>query len=492
MRNTKLSIARGLGDAALKAGRQEWIRASLPPSVRERLADATSGLITQSTGDLVDDWSRPLLGASRRSVGPMAAALPREVTGCRSGRVQASTIELHPDAPRCLLVAASLDVARGMDEMVAFLALGLQSHGLRTAVLLTPSTPEHEVIARLAPVLSAAGIEVAQAPEPAARRWIRRWAPDVISSHEAPSWVLEEARSMDVPYVRVLHGMFSLFDCDWAVEAERSRDMAAIVAVSEIVRRQYLRAVPTFAEERIITIPNGVDLQRRAPHDRATARATLGLNDEFLFVCLARHDANKNQFGLVSAFDEVAARHPDAHLLLAGHVGQPRYSMQVRRERDKLACRDRVHLRDHVSDPAFVLAAADGFVLNSFFEGGPIVTMEALQAGIPVVASDVGAVRDQLGPDPTRGFLIPNPLGDPLKVNWTTIASACYERQINRDELVEAMCSLVREREERAANREQLAAESAARFDPAHCLRAHAGLLHSCVTERVLDYERAA
>jgi glycosyltransferase involved in cell wall biosynthesis len=376
-----------------------------------------------------------------------------------------------------------------MDEMVVFLALRLRSHGFRTAVLLSPSTPKHDVKARLAPMLSAAGIEVAVAPEPDARQWMRRWAPDVISAHEAPSWVLDEASSLGVPYVKVLHGMFSLFDCDWNAETERSQDMAAIVAVSDLVRHQYLRGVRTFPSERIVTIPNGVDDQRRIPHDRSAARAALGLRDEFLFVCLARHCPQKNQFGLMCAFDEVAARHPEAHLLMAGQVGEPVYATHVRQAWERLAERDRVHLRDHATDPALVLTAADGFVLNSFFEGWSLASMEALHAGVPVIASDVGGAREQLGTDPSRGYLIGNPLGDPLEVNWKTIGPVCYTRQANREELVEAMCALVRERKHREAGREELAAESAARFDPDHCLRAHANLLHSCVAGDVLSLD---
>jgi glycosyltransferase involved in cell wall biosynthesis len=441
-------------------------------------------------GDLVDDWSRPLVDEGGRP--PMAAAPRAEVGVPGSSNVRAVATELPADAPRCLLATASLDVARGLDEMVAFLAVGLRSHGFRTAIVVSPAAPGEEINAGLVPVLSAAGIEVVVAPEPAARQWIRKWAPDVISSHEPPDWVLDEARSLAVPYVRVLHGMNSLFECDWTAEVERSRDMAAIVAVGEIVRRQYLRGVPAFNSERIVTIPNGVDDRRRVRHNRQEARAAFGLRDEFLFVCLARHDSNKNQFGLVSAFDEVAARHPETHLLMAGQVGQPRYCMQVREERDRLAARDRIHLRAHAPDPALVLAAADGFVLNSFCEGGPLVTMEALHSGVPVVASEVGGVREQLGTDPSRGYLIRNPLGDPLEVDFTAIATACYARQINRDELIGAMSALVTERDTRAARRGELAAESAERFHPDHCLRAHADLLHSCVTGHIVSAEQAA
>jgi glycosyltransferase involved in cell wall biosynthesis len=483
-----MSLARVLGDAALKAQRQSWIRACVPPSMRRRLGAAASGAMKQSPGDLVDDWSRPLLGPGSPLPFPTTASPSAELVAPHRSLASATDVNIHRDAPRCLLATNSLDV-NGMDEMVALLALRLRSHGLRTAVLVAPSTPKQLAKGRLAGVLSAAGIEVAVEDEPAARQWIRSWAPDVISSNDAPDWVLDEARSIAVPYVKVLHGMYALFDCDWTAEAERSRDMAAVVAVSDIVRRQYLRGVPDFPSERIVTIPNGVDDRRRVPHDRPAARSALGLNDEFLFVCLARYDSNKNQFALMAAFDEVATRHPEAHLLMAGRVGEPVYSTQVRKAWRRLAFRDRVHMRDHASDPALLLAAADGFVLNSFFEGGPLVTMEALHAGVPVVTSDVGGARDQLGTDPSRGYLIRNPLGDPLEVNWSTIGSACYARQINRDDLIEAMCALVREREHRAATRRALAAESAKRFHPDHCLRGHANLLHSCVAGRTLTGE---
>lgn len=499
MSKYSMSISRVLGDAALNAQRQGWIRAFLPASARRRLSASTAGLIKRSTGELVDDWSRPLIGPSSRMATPTTAALPTEVVRPHLTGIHTTEAALPPEAPRCLLATSALDNG-GMDRVVAFLALRLRSHGLRTAVLHTHASVEEGVKGRLGRMLSEAGIEVAVAQQAAARQWIRDWGPDVISSHDTPDWVLDEARTIAAPYVGVLHGMHSLFDCDWNAEAERSRDMTAIAAVSEINRQQYLRGVPTFPSERIVTIPNGivtiingVDDRPLARHDRLSARATLGLQEEFLLVCLARHCSQKNQFGLLSAFDEVAARHPEAHLLLAGRVEEPVYVTQLRRERDRLVASDRVHLRDHATDTPLVLAAADGFVLNSFFEGWALASMEALYAGVPVVSSDVGGAREQLGTDPSRGYLVGNPLGDPLEVNWTTIGPVCYRRQqTNREELIDAMCALVREREQRAARREELAAESGARFDPDHCVRAHADLLHSCVTGSMGRCKQAA
>jgi glycosyltransferase involved in cell wall biosynthesis len=116
--------------------------------------------------------------------------------------------------------------------------------------------------------------------------------------------------------------------------------------------------------------------------------------------------------------------------------------------------------------------------------------MEALHAGVPVVASDVGGAREQLGEQGERGHLIRNPLGDPLNVNWKTMRSACYKRQANRAELVSAMSALVRDRAHWATKRDELAAESAQRFHPGRCARSHAALLHSLAAGRTAASHR--
>lgn len=460
------------------------LKAVVPASARRRLQRFAAGPIDRpSAGGLVDDWSSPL------GSGPVLPAVMARSSAV--GAIGGSPVlkDLPDGATRCLLATSALDVG-GLDEVVAFLARHLRSRGLRTAVIHTCRTPlEEHAKGRLGMALSEAGIEVVKLSERSGREWIRTWQPDVISAHGALDWVLDEARALSVPYVDVLHGMHSHFGVDWAAEQERAHDVAAIVAVSDLVRSQYLAGAPSFPAERIITIPNGVDVERRERVDRSAARAALGLTDEFLFVSLARHCLQKNTYALVSAFEEVAAHHPDAHLLIAGRPEDALYSAQVRRLHRSLACRDRVHLRDHAADPGLVLSASDCFVLNSFFEGWALASMEALHAGLPVVLSDVGGAREQVGEDGTRGYLVNNPLGDPLAVNWASIGSARYERQVNRDELVAAMRAVITDRDRWAGRREGLAAESDERFHPAGCASAHAALLQSLADEWRHDRE---
>jgi glycosyltransferase involved in cell wall biosynthesis len=72
---------------------------------------------------------------------------------------------------------------------------------------------------------------------------------------------------------------------------------------------------------------------------------------------------------------------------------------------------------------------------------------------------------------------VANPLGDPLSVNWESLAAARYRSQVNRDELVESMDQLISNRDLYLANRQSLIAESAERFSAEVCLARHAAVL---------------
>ena len=419
----------------------------------------------------------PLIAADHptRAVGDAEHGVVEPVSSA-SSRPGAQTKD--PSGIRCLVVSSRLDVG-GMDEVAAFLGRRLPDHGLKTAVLhaLSDQAGTAEASGRLARMLRAQGIEVHAAGAEAGRRWIEQWRPDVISAHGAPDWVVTAAESLCVPYVDNLHGMHMLFGANWAEEAKRGTKISAVVAVSELVRQQYLAGNAEYPPDRIVTIPNGVDDQRRSGGDRDAARAELGVKGEFLFVSLARHCLQKNTYGLITAFGEVAGHCLSAHLVLAGSTDNYRYYRRLSRLRDSLPCRNRIHLRDHAAVPAKLLAAADGFVMDSFFEGWSLASMEALYTGVPVVLSDVGGAREQVGDDPDRGFVVSNPLGDPLSMDWDSIGAARYRRQVNHDELVAMMRRLVDERDHYLRRREQLATESAVRFSADACLAKHADVL---------------
>jgi glycosyltransferase involved in cell wall biosynthesis len=249
------------------------------------------------------------------------------------------------------------------------------------------------------------------------------------------------------------------------------------VVVSDLLRRDYLTSNPEFPAARVVAIPNAVSRVSRMPENRSAIRRRLGLSDEFLFVSLQRYNPEKNGYGLIAAYGEMAMRRPEAHLVLAGTSQDARYFGKVLQLRDSLPCAHRIHLRDHTTSPSALLAAADGFVLDSFHEGGPLSSMEALCAGVPVVLSDVGCAREQVGDDPARGYVVGNPLGAPLPVNWEMVAAARFRPQANRAEFASSMDTLVAERERYAAARDWLAEDSRRRFSPELCVARHAQVL---------------
>jgi glycosyltransferase involved in cell wall biosynthesis len=135
-----------------------------------------------------------------------------------------------------------------------------------------------------------------------------------------------------------------------------------------------------------------------------------------------------------------------------------------------------VQLRDHCPRSAALLAAADAFILDSFFEGWSLASMEALAAGLPVVLSEVGGAQEQVGGGGC-GFIVPNPGGDPLRVDWQAIRAARYRRQENQDAVVDAMEMLVEGQDHWAATRDELRAEARDRFSPSEWVQGHAGAL---------------
>ena len=446
-----------------------------PPALR-KLGRSLLGRSVPST-PTATGWTTQLVGPNALPEAPRAiSAAPRPSRlpiAANSGRPL-----------RCLVVTEVLDVG-GADEVAAFLARRLPEHGIETMVAHTGDTIGGAGAqgGRLPRLLKQEGIRVEDVDETSAERLLRDFQPDVISAHCPPVWWPDVAARAGVPFVETLHGMHDLYGTEWAEEARRARRKARLIAVSELVRQQYLQGNPGFDPERIVTVPNSVDPARVPLIDRQEARKWLGLSDEFLFVSLARHALVKNGYALVDAFGEVAARHKNAHLLIAGRPDNPVHMTQLGQLRSRLDCRDRVHLRDHSPSPGALLAAADAFVMDSYSEGWSLATMEALCAGIPVVSSDVGGAREQIGEDGKRGMVVPNPLGDPLAVDWRVIGNSLYTAQGNRAALVAAMSTVVENRNEWAGRRDALRAESLARFHPDHALEGHARELRACAVQ---------
>lgn len=156
-------------------------------------------------------------------------------------------------------------------------------------------------------------------------------------------------------------------------------------------------------KDRMRVIPNGIatDTYLSDADTRQAARHSLGLTDtDFVWLTVGRLEPQKDHASLLQAFSQLA---PSNRLLIAGEGALlDTLTAQV----DALELTDRVQLLGLRRDIPELLSAADAFVLSSVFEGLPNVIMEALAAGVPVVSTDVGGVRELVAAGKS-GLIIP-------------------------------------------------------------------------------------
>jgi glycosyltransferase involved in cell wall biosynthesis len=172
--------------------------------------------------------------------------------------------------------------------------------------------------------------------------------------------------------------------------------------VSQAAADRYIRlgAVP---RRKCSVILNGIDVHEFAPNGEGGARirAELGVSAadeeaEFVWIAVGRLAPAKDYPNLLHAFAEVRSGRSDARLWIAGDaaVGQIAALQQLLSE---FELGDSVRWLGLRRDMPAVLEAADGFVSGSAWEGMPLAVGEAMAMAKPVVATDVGGVRELLG-----------------------------------------------------------------------------------------------
>ncbi len=174
-----------------------------------------------------------------------------------------------------------------------------------------------------------------------------------------------------------------------------------------------------------LVIPNGYDVHAFAgsPHARERLRASLGLSpaDEVVgFV--ARNHPVKNHEGFFEAASRLAARRPSARFVLAG-PGTDDPSLLGLAERAGIATR--VRLLGEREDVPDLLHAFDLATLASHGEAFPNALAEAMAAGVPCVATEVGEVPSLLG---DTGCLVPPRDAGALAEGWEKSLAMGRER----------------------------------------------------------------
>lgn len=180
--------------------------------------------------------------------------------------------------------------------------------------------------------------------------------------------------------------------------------VAGFIAVSDEVREAILRQVgPT--QDKVITIPNGVDVKRYdLAGDKAALCGQLGLaTNAKLVATVGRLTLPKGHRYLIDAAPSVVSVYSETHFLF---IGDGELRDELERQTRETGLSQNIHflgLRDDVPD---LLAAVDLFVLPSLWEGLSIALLEAMAAGKPVVATAVSGTTQVMIPEKT-GLIVP-------------------------------------------------------------------------------------
>lgn len=200
-----------------------------------------------------------------------------------------------------------------------------------------------------------------------------------------------------LPFSFTVHGPEEFDRADALKLGEKIRAAAFVVAISSFGRSQLYRwsELPDWPKIKVVRC--GLD-------DRFLSSALDDGENGQTFVCVGRLCEQKGQLLLLQAFAELIAEEPEARLILAGD-GEMR--PQVEAEIARLDLASSVEITGWLSNDEVrsLVLKADALVLASFAEGLPVVIMEALALGRPVISTYIAGIPE-LVRDGREGLLV--------------------------------------------------------------------------------------
>lgn len=228
-------------------------------------------------------------------------------------------------------------------------------------------------------------------------RFVRENKIEIVHAHAAKDYLPTSLAVRFAPQANLVLTRHVLFPMK-AAQKFALGNVAKIIAVSSAVEANLEK---TFPKEKIVKIPNGIELEKWADADKET------LFREFRFQHNIPFDAQligtvgelkrlKGQQDFVLAANEIAKKFPDTHFVIVGKDNS--YKKEFRRELKRLVrvfgLEDKFLFLDWIEDTAPLLSALDVFVSSSHSESFGLAILEAMACGKAIVATTTEGAKE--------------------------------------------------------------------------------------------------
>ena len=268
---------------------------------------------------------------------------------------------------------------------------------------------------------------------------IKEIQPDLIHCHSSKAGIIGRLAAFicNKPSIFTAHG--------WAFHPEVKPAQRIIALISEIIMswltqriicvsdfdKKLAQSVKLIPHSKLQVIHNGISQlisSEKEEQDLISGNLFLQTRSKLNILMVGRFAEPKRQDLLIQVFAKLDLEiRNKANLLFAGNGPLLSQSKQLT---EQLGLKNQIHFLGEIRNIADLLNSADIFVLLSGREGLPISIVEAMRAGLPVVASDVGGISELIQ-DQKNGFLIQHNQFD-LIINClqTLISSESLRKQM--------------------------------------------------------------
>ena len=253
-------------------------------------------------------------------------------------------------------------------------------------------------------------------------------SPDILHIHGNKTALVGRyaIKDMDIPAVVVTVHNFLIFQDSniimrslaSMIERRLEKYTDKMITVSSSLKRSLID-IEGISENKIVTIPNGIDIKYwKADNRKKSLRKELGLkDDDFIVANVGRFVPFKGHKVLLEATKIACEKRAELKIAIAGDGP---LKEELLAEANRLDLGDKVFFLGFIDDTRDLFFDADMFVLPSLKEPFGIVVLEAMAAGLPIIASRAGGVTDIIKEG--EGILVKP--GDPRELADNIVALA--------------------------------------------------------------------